>query len=60
VVWEVSIWIEDPWVLRPSGSVLREAIWNALREKNIVMPYHQVDLHLDEPVLRALGGVRAA
>ncbi len=60
VVWEVSIWIEDPWVLRPSGSALREAIWNALREKNIVMPYHQVDLHVDEPVLRALGGVRAA
>jgi potassium efflux system protein len=59
VVWEVSIWIEDPWVLRPSGSALREVIWNALRDKNIAIPYHQVDLHLDEPVLRALG-VRAA
>jgi small-conductance mechanosensitive channel len=59
VIWEVSIWIEDPWVLRPTGSVLREAIWNALRDKNIAIPYHQVDLHLDEPVLRALG-VRAA
>ncbi|HVW28190.1 MAG TPA: mechanosensitive ion channel domain-containing protein [Polyangiaceae bacterium] len=59
VVWEVSIWIDDPWLMRPAGSALREAIWNALQEKNIAIPYQQVDLHLDEPVLRALG-VRAA
>ena len=43
---------------RPAKA-LAEAIWNALRDKNIAIPYHQVDLHLDEPVLRALG-VRAA
>ena len=60
VNWEVSIWIEDPWVLRPTGSVLREAIWNALKESDIAIPYRQIDLHLDEPVLRALGAVKAA
>jgi small-conductance mechanosensitive channel len=59
VTWEVSIWIDDPWNLRPYGSVVREAIWNALKEQNIGIPYHQVDLHFDEPVLKALG-VRAA
>ncbi|HEX4335067.1 MAG TPA: mechanosensitive ion channel domain-containing protein [Polyangiaceae bacterium] len=60
VNWEVSIWIEDPWMLRPTGSVVREAIWNALQEKNIGIPYRQIDLHLDEPVLRALGARSAA
>jgi potassium efflux system protein len=59
VHWEVSIWIDDPWNLRPYGSVVREAIWNALREQKIGIPFHQVDVHLDEPVLKALG-VRAA
>jgi len=59
VNWEVSIWIEDPWNLRPYGSVVREAIWNALKDSHIGIPYPQVDLHLDEPVLKALGA-RAA
>jgi small-conductance mechanosensitive channel len=59
VNWEVSIWIDDPWSLRPSGSVVREAIFNALKEQNIGIPFHQVDLHLDAPALKALG-VRAA
>ncbi len=59
VNWEVSIWIEDPWTLRPTGSVLREAIWDALKRENIGIPYRQIDLHLDEPVLRALGATAA-
>jgi small-conductance mechanosensitive channel len=56
VDWEVSIWIEDPWSLRPTASVLREAIWNALQERGIGIPFRQLDLHLDEPVLSALRG----
>ena len=59
VNWEVSIWIDDPWNLRPYGSVVREAIWNALRDHKIGIPFQQLDLHLDEPVLKALG-VKAA
>jgi potassium efflux system protein len=59
VNWEVSIWIEDPWQLRPSGSLVREAIWNALVEAHITIPFRQIDLHLDEPALKALGA-RAA
>jgi small-conductance mechanosensitive channel len=59
VNWEVSIWIDDPWNVRPYGSLVREAIWNALKEHQITIPYRQIDLHLDEPVLKALGA-RAA
>ncbi len=54
VEWEVSIWIEDPWNLRPYGSALREAIWNAFKDGGIRMPFPQMDLHLDEPVLAAI------
>ncbi|HEX7672277.1 MAG TPA: mechanosensitive ion channel domain-containing protein, partial [Polyangiaceae bacterium] len=55
VDWEVSVWIEDPWLLRPSASILREAIWLALKERGIRMAFPQLDLHLDEPVVAALG-----
>jgi small-conductance mechanosensitive channel len=59
VDWEVSIWIDDPWNLRPLASALREVLWHALLEEGIRMAYPQLDLHLDEPVVRALG-TRAA
>jgi small-conductance mechanosensitive channel len=59
VNWEVSIWIEDPWNLRPYGSAVREAIWHALRDAHIAIPFRQIDLHFDEPALKALGA-RAA
>ena len=62
VDWEVSIWIEDPWQLRPSGSLLREAVWNAFAAREIRMAYPQLDVHFDEPVVTALAerGPRAA
>jgi small-conductance mechanosensitive channel len=60
VDWEVSIWIEDPWKLRPSASTLRYAVWNAFDKAGIRMAYPQVDVHLDEPVISALGSSRAA
>lgn len=55
VDWEVSVWIEDPWLLRPSASVLREAVWLALKERGIRLAFPQLDLHLDAPVVAALG-----
>ena len=55
VDWEVSIWIEDPWSLRPSAAALREAVWNAFAERGIRMAFPQLDLHLDAPVIAALG-----
>ncbi len=62
VDWEVSIWIEDPWRLRMTASLLREAIWNAFAEKGIQMAFPQMDVHLDDPVVAALReiGPRAA
>jgi small-conductance mechanosensitive channel len=59
VEWEVSMWIDDPWLLRPMKSELRQAVWHAFAEKGIRIAYPQLDLHIDEGVVSALS-VRAA
>ena len=55
VDYEVSVWIEDPWGRAQRSSDLREAIWWAFKEKNIVIAFPQLDLHADAPLLDALG-----
>jgi small-conductance mechanosensitive channel len=59
VVFEVSVWIDDPWVLRRARSDLNEAIWWAFKEKGIVIAFPQLDLHLDPAALAAIGRVPA-
>jgi potassium efflux system protein len=56
VVWEVSVWIDDPWVMRGVRSQLNEAIWQALKAQGIVIAFPQLDVHLDPEVVRALAG----
>lgn len=58
VDWELSIWIDKPWT-RPSAlSDLNKAIWFALKEHKIEIPFPQLDLHLDERVVEQLRGRR--
>ena len=59
VDFEVSVWIEDPWLSRRNRSDLREAIWWALKEADITIAFPQLDLHLDEPVVESLQELRA-
>jgi small-conductance mechanosensitive channel len=54
VVFEVSVWIDDPWVLRRARSDLNEAIWWAFKEKGIVIAFPQMDVHLDREVVEAI------
>jgi small-conductance mechanosensitive channel len=54
VVWEVSVWIDDPWRMRRMRSALQEAIWAAFRAEGITIAYSQVDVHLDAKTLEAL------
>lgn len=46
VVWEASIWAEDPWQLSRMGSDLRKAIWFALKAADITIAFPQMDLHV--------------
>lgn len=55
VIFEVSVWVDDPWRSRRARSDLNEAIWWALKDAGITIAYPQMDLHLDGEVVRALG-----
>ncbi len=46
VNFEVSVWSEDPWAARLTRSALNEAIWWALREARIAIPFPQRDVHV--------------
>lgn len=62
VVYEVSVWIKDPWIFRVRMSELREAVWTALQRVRVTIAFPQVDVHFDEPVakgLAALGKIAA-
>jgi small-conductance mechanosensitive channel len=47
VVFEVSVWIDDPWRTRRAKSELHEAIWWAFQREDIVIAFPQLDVHFD-------------
>ena len=54
VVWEVSVWTDEPWGMRGARSKLYEAIWWGLKEKGIVIAFPQLDVHLDPEVMKVM------
>lgn len=60
VDFEVSVWISDPWTIRRRSSDLHEAIWWALKEKDVVIAFPQVDVHFDGPVVESLDAMARA
>jgi small-conductance mechanosensitive channel len=58
VVFEVSVWTEDPWHRQRHRSELHEAIWWSFKEAGITIAFPQVDVHLDNPVVESLQAMR--
>lgn len=58
VLWEVSVWITDPWQVNRRRSELNEAIWFALKDAGITIAFPQVDVHFDAPVSAAIEQLR--
>jgi small-conductance mechanosensitive channel len=54
VIFEISLWIDDPWLMRRSKSELNEAIWWAFKERGIVIAFPQLDVHVDRDLLQAI------
>jgi small-conductance mechanosensitive channel len=48
VVFEVSIWAEDPWRARVTLSALNMAVWRHLKEAGITIAFPQLDVHFGE------------
>lgn len=46
VNWEVSIWARNPWTAPVTRSDLNKAIWWALKDAGIGIPFPQRDLHI--------------
>ncbi len=57
VVWETSVWIQDPWRSQRVNSALNQAIWWALKDAGIVIAFPQMDVHLDPPVEEGVAGL---
>ena len=57
VVWEASVWMDDPWRARRIRGEFNEAIWWAFRKADITIAFPQLDVHFDPPVARALEAV---
>jgi small-conductance mechanosensitive channel len=46
VVWELSIWCNDPWAARVTRSDLNMAIWRHFKAKGITIAFPQLDVHV--------------
>ena len=51
VVWEISVWISDPWDANLARSHLNKAVWWALQDAGITIAFPQVDVHFDPGVV---------
>ena len=56
VVFEISVWVNDPWRAPQHRSDLSQAIWFALKDAGITIAFPQLDLHLDPRTAAALSG----
>lgn len=50
LLFDISIWVRDPWATRATRSVLNREIWRALKAAEIRIPFPQLDVHVDPPV----------
>lgn len=60
VLFEVSVWVNDPWRAPQLHSELMEAVWFALKDAGVTIAFPQMDLHLDRKVVEALGRGRSS
>jgi potassium-dependent mechanosensitive channel len=56
VDFDVSVWSQSPWDKMRVKSALGLAIWNALKEEGIVIAFPQLDLHVDDALVKAIHG----
>lgn len=60
VIWELAVWMDDPWRARMAKSKLNQAIWDSFKAAEVVIAFPQVDVHFDEPVAKGLARLAGA
>ncbi len=58
VKYGVYLWLDDASDTLRRRSDLHEAVWSALRQRNITIAHPQLDLHVDQEVIDAAAGNR--
>ena len=53
LVFDASIWLDDPWTSRTARSAFNVIIWRALKNAGITIAYPQLDVHVDGAVTAA-------
>ncbi len=46
VVFDVSVWVDDPWILSSVRSRLHFAVWHGLKDAGITIAFPQLDVHV--------------
>ena len=46
IVFDVSLWVDDPWLKMGARSKLNVAVWRGLKEAGITIAFPQLDLHI--------------
>lgn len=60
VNFEVSVWMNDPWMMNRRRDELNDAVWWALKDAGVTIAFPQLDVHFDADVVESLGtGPRA-
>jgi small-conductance mechanosensitive channel len=57
VDFELSVWSHDPWNAQPARSEVREAIWQAFKQHQVVIAYPQLDVHFDPSFGESMAGL---
>jgi potassium efflux system protein len=52
LVFQILVWVEDPWAAGRSQCDLNEAIWRALKEAEVNIAYPQLDVHIAPTLLK--------
>jgi small-conductance mechanosensitive channel len=51
---EVAIWTTDPWDARHFRGDINRRIWRAFKDADVVIAFPQLDVHVDELVMKSL------
>lgn len=54
VIYDIAVWMDNPWFARRRLSNLNEAIWWGLKEAGITIAFPQIDVHFDKAVAQWL------
>lgn len=60
VVFDVSVWMNDPWTGPRARSQLNQALWWALKDADVTIAFPQLDVHFDPVVEKAVEGLPRA